>query len=121
MNRFLKHGTSVAILAAASVARLAAQDHTMGEAGLTAPRVIHKTEPQYTEEARAAKVSGTVGLKIVVDEAGNPDSVEVTKSLDQGLDQKAVEAVHQWKFAPGTKDGKAVRVIAAVEVNFRLQ
>ncbi len=111
----------VAILASAFLPTLVAEDHKMGEEGVTAPRVIYKTEPQYTEEAKNAKVSGTVALRLVVDESGNADSIEVAKSLDQGLDQKAVESVRQWRFAPGTKDGKPVRVIATVEVNFRLQ
>jgi TonB family protein len=37
-----------------------------------------------------------------------------------GLDEKAIEAVKQWRFAPARKDGKPVPVAVDVEVNFRL-
>jgi protein TonB len=122
MHGITKLFTATVVMSAlALMVPLAAQDHKIGEPGLTAPRVIYKVEPQYTEDARAAKVAGSVLLKIVVDEQGNADNIEVTRSLDEGLDQKAIEAVHQWRFAPATLDGKPVRVQAAIEVNFRLK
>ena len=114
----MKRTIGLAVLALSLT--LLAEDHKMGEPGLTAPRVIYKTEPQYTEEARAAKVSGTVVLSLVVDEQGIAQDIKVAKSLDQGLDQKAVESVQSWRFAPATKDDKPVRIIVSVEVNFRL-
>ena len=49
-----------------------------------------------------------------------PQNLKVTRSLGLGLDQKAIEAVEKWTFKPGMKDGKAVPVIATIEVNFRL-
>ncbi|HYK62473.1 MAG TPA: energy transducer TonB, partial [Bryobacteraceae bacterium] len=70
--------------------------------------------------ARKAKWQGTVLLSLVVDENGKAVSIKVTKPLGLGLDQKAIEAVEKWRFKPGMKDGKAVPVIASVEVNFRL-
>jgi TonB family protein len=87
----------------------------------TSPRVLYRVDPQYTEEAKTAKVSGSVLLKVTVDENGNAQNIQVAKSLDEGLDQKAIEAVRQWRFAPGTEDGKPVAVAANIEVNFRLQ
>ncbi len=60
-------------------------------------------------------------LTITVTAEGKADNIEVVKSLDPGLDQKAVEAISQWTFQPGTKDGKAVAVLANIEINFRLQ
>src|SRR5947208_5682450 len=98
-----------------------AQDHKIGEPGVTAPKLIYKIDPEYTEEARAAKISGTVILNVVIDESGIADSIKVTRSLDEGLDQKAIEVVRRWRFVPGMKDGKAVRLNATIEVNFRLQ
>jgi outer membrane biosynthesis protein TonB len=40
--------------------------------------------------------------------------------LGLGLEEKAIEAITQWRFRPGTKDGQAVTVAATIEVNFRL-
>jgi TonB family protein len=82
--------------------------------------VLAKNEPSYTEEARAAKIQGAVVLNVVVGEDGSPRQVSVLRSLDPGLDQKAVETVSSWKFRPGMKDGKPVAVQAQIEVNFRL-
>ena len=47
-------------------------------------------------------------------------NIKVVRSLGLGLDEKAIEAVKQWKFRPGMKQGQAVTVQAQVEVNFRL-
>src|SRR5260370_36636391 len=88
--------------------------------GVSAPTLIFKVEPEYSEEARKAKFQGTVMLNVVVDEKGNPRDIKVTRPLGLGLDQKAIEAVGKWKFSPGKKDGKPVPVLALVEVNFRL-
>ena len=88
--------------------------------GVSAPSVIYKVEPEYSEEARKAKFQGTVVLFIVVDEHGNPRDLRVLRPLGLGLDQKAIEAVQKWKFKPGMKDGHAVPVQATIEVNFRL-
>ena len=88
--------------------------------GVTAPIAILKPEPEYSEEARKAKWSGSVMISLVVDVNGMPQSVQVVKPLGLGLDQKAIEAIMKWRFKPGTKDGKPVPVQATVEVNFRL-
>ena len=88
--------------------------------GVTAPRLISKVEPTYTEEARAAKIDGTVILRIEIDPEGVPQNIRVLRKLDPGLDQKAIDAVSKWRFRPGMKDGKPVTVAAQVEVNFRL-
>jgi TonB family protein len=88
--------------------------------GISAPSVLSKVEPEYSEEARKAKWQGSVVLSVIVDELGRPRDVKVLRSLGLGLDQKAVEAVSQWKFKPGLKDGKPVPVMATIEVNFRL-
>ena len=84
------------------------------------PKSSCKVEPEYSEEARKAKFQGTVVLFVVVDENGKPRDLKVIRPLGLGLDQKAIEAVEKWKFAPGKKDGKPVAVQATIEVNFRL-
>jgi TonB family protein len=88
--------------------------------GVTAPALIYKTEPEYTEEARHAKYQGTVLLYVEIEPTGMPTNIKVQRSLGLGLDQKAVEAVQKWRFKPGMKDGNPVTVQATIEVNFRL-
>jgi protein TonB len=88
--------------------------------GVSAPTVLSKVEPEYSEEARKAKWQGTVVLSLIVDDQGRPQNLKVVRSLGLGLDQKAIEAVEKWRFRPGMKDGKAVPVMATIEVNFRL-
>lgn len=88
--------------------------------GVSAPSVLFKVEPEYSEEARKAKFQGTVVLAIVVDPSGKARNIRVIRPLGLGLDEKAIEAVMKWRFKPGLKDGAAVPVQATVEVNFRL-
>jgi TonB family protein len=88
--------------------------------GVTQPSVISKTDPQYAEEARIAKMAGTVKISAVVGVDGTAHDVHVTKSAGLGLDEKAVEAVGMWRFQPGIKDGMPVPVMVAVDINFRL-
>ena len=88
--------------------------------GVSAPVVILKPNPEYTDEARKAKWQGAVLLSVVIDEDGVPQEIKVVRSLGLGLDEKATEAVQQWRFKPGLKDGKPVPVSAVIEVPFRL-
>lgn len=88
--------------------------------GVSAPVLLSKKEPEYSEEARKAKYSGTVLLYVEIDQSGRATNIRVQRSLGLGLDEKAIEAVRQWKFRPGYKDGRPVVVAATVEVNFRL-
>src|SRR5579872_3117814 len=88
--------------------------------GVSAPLLVFKKEPEYSEEARKAKYQGTVTLYVEVDPSGKAVNIRVLHSLGLGLDEKAIEAVKQWKFKPGMKDGKPVTVAASIEVNFRL-
>jgi TonB family protein len=73
-----------------------------------------------SEEARKAKFQGSVLLSVIVDTAGNATQIRVTRALGLGLDEKAIEAVKQWKFEPGKFNGRPVPVQASIEVNFRL-
>ncbi len=92
----------------------------IGKNGVTAPQVLKKKDPEYTKEARDAKIEGTVMLSLEVHPDGRAHNTRIVRSLDPGLDQKALEAVEQWKFEPGKKDGKPVAVAATIEINFRL-
>jgi TonB family protein len=85
-----------------------------------APSVISKMEPKYSREARLLKLAGTALLRAVIDADGQVREMTVSKNPGCGLDVKAVEALRQWRFQPGIKDGVPVRVAALVEINFRL-
>jgi TonB family protein len=86
----------------------------------SAPVLIRKVEPEYSEEARKAKWQGTSTLSVDIDESGRVTAAYVIRALGLGLDEKAVQAVRQWQFKPATKDGKPVAVRAEVEMIFRL-
>ena len=89
--------------------------------GVTAPVAVKQVRPQYTAEAMRAKVEGTVVLECVVEKDGSVENVRVTKSLEPGLDEEAVKAARHWRFKPGTKGGKAVRVRISLEMTFTLK
>jgi TonB family protein len=86
----------------------------------TPPVLIHNTEPQYSEEARRAKLQGVSTLHIEVSPEGKPTRIHVIGPLGMGLDQKAMEAVMHWRFKPGMKGGHPVTTEATIAVNFRL-
>jgi periplasmic protein TonB len=88
--------------------------------GVSAPRALYAPDPEYSEEARKAKYQGVVVLWIVVGPDGKVHDMRVSRPLGLGLDEKALEAVKQWRFEPARKDGQAVAVQVNVEVNFRL-
>lgn len=88
--------------------------------GVSAPTLIYKIEPEYSEEARKVKFQGMVVLSVIVDTGGTVKNIKVIRSLGLGLDEKAVEAIKKWRFRPGMKNGKAVAVHVTIEVNFRL-
>ena len=85
-----------------------------------APSLVSKVEPSYSEEARKAKISGSVLLGVVVDQTGVPGDIHVVRPLGYQLDEEAIKAVSKWRFSPGMKDGKPVSVRANIEVSFRL-
>jgi periplasmic protein TonB len=88
--------------------------------GVSAPRPVFTPDPEYSEEARKAKYQGTCVLWLIVGPDGKPRDIKVARTLGLGLDEKAIEAVKQWKFEPAMKDGKPVAVQINVEVSFRL-
>ena len=88
--------------------------------GVSPPLVITKVQPEFSMEASRARLEGKVVLLVVVDESGNAREMKVIRPLGLGLDEKAIEAVGEWVFQPGSKDGQAVAVQATIEVNFRI-
>ena len=88
--------------------------------GVSAPVVIHSVMPEFTESARNADYQGTVSVQLIVDPQGNPQNVHVVRHLGMGLDDKAVQAVRQYRFHPAMYQGHPVAVQMIIDVDFRL-
>lgn|SRR5215472_9944741 len=88
--------------------------------GVTAPKPIYSPDPQYSKRAKNDKFQGNCVLSLVVGPDGKAYDVKVSRFLGEDLDEKAIEAVRNWKFQPALKDGKPVAVAINVTVKFVL-
>jgi periplasmic protein TonB len=89
--------------------------------GVKAPVVLFEAKPNYTEDARKARIEGVVLLQLVVRKDGSTDSFKVLRGLGSGLDESAISTIaNKWRFKPGTKNGVPVDVQILIEVSFRL-
>ena len=86
----------------------------------TEPVLLFKAEPEYSDEARKAKIQGSVMIRAEIDARGQVQNVVIAQGLGLGLDERAVEAVKKWRFKPGTRNGKPVPTNALIQVSFRL-
>lgn len=89
-------------------------------AAAAAPQLLEKTDPEYSQEARLAGLEGAVLLRGTITEQGLARDMRVTGSLGFGLDEKALQAIQQWRFSPGTLDGRPVPFEMTVPVDFLL-
>ena len=89
--------------------------------GVTPPSLLHEVKPQYTEDARRRGIEGDVVLEIVVRADGSVGDVNLLQRLGAGLDQRAVDAVRQWRFSPSRRFGRPVDVLVEVAVEFKLR
>jgi len=87
---------------------------------VSGPVPIFTPEPEFSDEARRAKLQGIVVLEVEVDTNGLAHLIRVREGLGLGLDEKAIDAVRTWRFRPGKRNGKAIAVPATIYVNFRL-
>jgi protein TonB len=87
---------------------------------LLPPIILSKVEPEYSDEARRARIQGMVVLSIEIDENGHVRNIQVVSGLGLGLDERAIDAVNHWKFRAGSLNGKPITTSARVEVTFRL-
>lgn len=84
------------------------------------PLLLHKEEPEYSEDARRAHFQGTVVLMIDVELDGHPANIRVVHGLGLGLDERAIDAVSHWRFSPAVSGDRPVVAPALVEVGFHL-
>lgn len=89
--------------------------------GIDPPSLLREVKPQYTDQGRRQGVEGDVLLEIVVRRDGSVGDVKVLRRLGAGLDQKAIDAVRQWRFSPARRMGAPVDVIVEVAVEFKLR
>jgi periplasmic protein TonB len=89
--------------------------------GVEAPRLLREVKAKYTDEARRRGTTGNVLLEIVITRDGTVGDVSVRRGLGAGLDERAIEAVRQWKFAPARRRGEPVDVIVEVAVEFMMR
>jgi periplasmic protein TonB len=88
--------------------------------GVSRPVIVHRVKPRYTEPARKARLQGTVIVEAFIDETGRVRDIKVLKGLPMGLDRSAVDAVSQWVFEPATYEGRPVKVLYSLTVNFQV-
>ncbi len=88
--------------------------------GVSDPVLLYAPDPEFSDEARRAKYQGICVVGLIVDAQGNPQAIHVVRPLGMGLDEKAMEAVKQYKFKPAIYKGHPVPVNINIEVNFRI-
>ena len=88
--------------------------------GVSAPVLTYSVPPEYSEQAKKDNVGGIVVVHLWVDEQGRPEHVRVLRGVGKVLDEKAVEAVKQYKFKPAMEAGRPVLVELSTEVNFKI-
>lgn len=90
--------------------------------GISEPIAINQVQAVYSDKALAEKLQGVCLVSLVVDQHGLPQHAKVTRSLEPGLDQNALEAVSHYRFKPALRNGnEPVSVLITIEVNYRLQ
>jgi len=88
--------------------------------GVSAPRVIYSVDPDFSDEARRKKVGGICVVRVIVDTNGFPVHIRMVRSLGSGLDENALAAVSQYRFAPAIYHDRPVAVVVSIEVNYRI-
>jgi len=78
-------------------------------------------QPQYTDEAPANKVEGTVALEVVISKDGRiEDDVRVVNGLPHGLTERAIQCVRQWAFVPAKLKGAPIDLLVSISVQFAI-
>jgi TonB family protein len=94
--------------------------YSPGTGGVSSPVITYSPTAEFSDEARRHKYEGVCIVSIIVDAHGNPIHLRVTRALGMGLDEKALEAVRNYRFKPAMKNGRPVASYVNVEINFHL-
>ena len=84
------------------------------------PKLLFQIDPEYSEQARQAKISGITVVSLEVDKTGAIQDIQIVQPIGYGLDDQAVRAIERWRFSPATRAGEPVAVLVQVEMGFRL-
>jgi protein TonB len=90
-------------------------------AGVTPPTLLKQVMPKYTADAMRQRIQGLVALEVVISREGIPIAIRVTRSLDPGLDDEAMAAARQWRFAPGRVGDTPVDVVVTLLLDFNVR
>jgi protein TonB len=114
---------AAAVVVAALFGAAHARGIYQGRDDVVAPVVIRQVSPEYTAEARAARIEGVADVEVVVQTDGSVRDATIVKSLDSvhGLDRQAVKAATEWRFKPATRNGKPVPVSVTLQMKFTLK
>jgi TonB family protein len=85
-----------------------------------APKLVHYVEPEFSSKSKEAFIEGVVKISTIITIEGRPSEPRVVRGLNAEEDRTALEALKQWRFQPGTKDGKPVNVRVTIEIAFHL-
>jgi TonB family protein len=89
--------------------------------GIEPPSLLREVKAGYTEDARIRQLEGEVVLEVVVRRDGSVGDLKVLRGLGGGLNERAAEAVRQWRFSPARRKGVPVDVLVEVAVEFKLR
>jgi protein TonB len=118
---FLLFAISVsALLAQTNSGQVGGGGSSQPPPGFQPPRVIQRSEPEYTKEALEAQYEGFVMLSAMIGVDGIPSEIKVVRGLGLGLNEKAVECLQTWRFSPAVRNGEPTPVKATVEIRFKL-
>jgi periplasmic protein TonB len=97
-------------------------DYVPGD-NVTIPQLVYEKRAAYTPEAVRARIQGIVEIEAVVMADGSVARPRIIRSLDDGLDKRALQAVMDWRFKPGRRrdTNQPVNVIVRIQLTFQLR
>ena len=85
------------------------------------PMAAYKVPPEYTQDARQARIEGNVLLRATISTAGRAENIRVIRGLGHGLDEKAIECLRAWRFQPAHRRGEFPEIPYLVRHNVTIE